>query len=104
MRPVFSYYGKLIIDDSVIKAIVKQFVGERDYVNKVAHIRVHHLKDGDEEQGIEVSLEVVLHYGKHIPTLIHQTQEMVKAEIERLTGMVVQEVNIMVRTLYVGAT
>ena len=104
VRPVFSYYGKLIIDDSVIKSIVKQFVGERDYVNKVAHIRVHHLKDGDEGQGIEVSLEVVLRYGKHIPTLIHQTQEMVKEEIERITGMVVQEVNIMVRTLYVGAT
>ena len=55
-------------------------------------------------QGIEVSMEVVLRYGKHIPTLIHQTQEMLKAEIERITGMVVQEVNIMVRTLYVGAT
>ena len=49
-------------------------------------------------------MEVVLRYGKHIPTLIHQTQEMLKAEIERITGMVVQEVNIMVRTLYVGAT
>ena len=103
VRPVFSYYGKLIIDDSVIRDIVKRFVGERDFVSKVAHIRVHHLKDGDEDQGIEVSLEVVLQYGK-IPTLIHQTQEMVKAEIERITGMVVQEVNIMVRTLYVGAT
>ena len=104
VRPVFSYYGKLIIDDSVIAAIVKRFVGEKDYVNQVAHIRVRHLKDGDEDQGIEVSMEVVLRYGKHIPTLIHQTQEMVKAEIERITGMVVQEVNIMVRTLYVGAT
>ncbi|MBQ9376222.1 MAG: Asp23/Gls24 family envelope stress response protein [Schwartzia sp.] len=104
VRPVFSYYGKLIIDDSVIKSIVKRFVGERDFVNKVAHVRVRHLMDGDEDQGIEVSLEVVLRYGKHIPTLIHQTQEMVKEEIERVTGMVVQEVNIMVRTLYVGAT
>ena len=104
VRPVFSYYGKLIIDDSVIKAIVKKYVGERDFVNQVAHIRIRHLMNGDEDQGIEVSLEVVLHYGKHIPTLIHQTQEMVKAEIERMTGMVVQEVNIMVRTLYVGAT
>ena len=104
VRPVFSYYGKLIIDDSVITTIVKRFVGEKDFVNQVAHIRVRHLKDGDEDQGIEVSMEVVLRYGKHIPTLIHQTQEMLKAEIERITGMVVQEVNIMVRTLYVGAT
>ena len=104
VRPVFSYYGKLIIDDSVITTSVKRVVGEKDFVNQVAHIRVRHLKDGDEDQGIEVSMEVVLRYGKHIPTLIHQTQEMLKAEIERITGMVVQEVNIMVRTLYVGAT
>lgn len=104
VRPVFSYYGKLVIDDSVVAAIVKRFVGAREFVSQVAHVRVRHLKDGDEEKGIEVSLEVVLRYGKHIPTLIRQTQEMLKAEVERITGMVVEKVDIMVRTLYVGAT
>ena len=104
VRPVFSYYGKLIIDDSVIKTIVKRFVGEREFISKVGHIKVSHHTEGDEDMGIEVSLEVVLQYGKHIPTLIHQTQSLVKEEIERITGMVVREVNIMVRTLYVVAT
>lgn len=104
VRPVFSYYGKLIIDDSVIKAIVKKFMSGMEFVNEVAHVRVRHRKAGDEELGLEVSFEVVLRYGKHIPTLIRETQERVKSEIENLTGMVVDKVDIMVRTLYVATT
>ncbi len=103
VRPVFSYYGKLVIDDSAVQAIVQRLIGEKDFVSKVGHIRVHHLTDEGEDRGIEVTCEVVLHYGKHIPTLIHQTQRMIKDAIEYMTGMVVHEVNIMVKTLYVNA-
>ena len=103
VRPVFSYYGKLIIDDSAVKAIVERVVGDRDFVSKVGRVRVRHLMDGGEDRGIEVSCEVVLRYGKHIPTLIQQTQAKIKEAIEYMTGMVVHEVNIMVKTLYVTA-
>ena len=103
VRPVFSYYGKLIIDDSAVKAIVERLMGDRDFVSKVGRIRIRHLTDGGEDRGIEVSCEVVLRYGKHIPTLIQQTQTKIKEAIEYMTGMVVHEVNIMVKTLYVNA-
>ena len=103
VRPVFSYYGKLIIDDSAVKAIVERLVGDRDFVSKVGRVRVRHLMDGGEDRGIEVSCEVVLRYGKHIPTLIQQTQAKIKEAIEYMTGMVVHEVNIIVKTLYVTA-
>lgn len=103
VRPVFSYYGKLIIDDSAVKAIVERLMGDREFVSKVGRIRIRHLTDDGEDRGIEVSCEVVLRYGKHIPTLIHQTQAKIKEAIEYMTGMVVYEVNIMVKTLYVNA-
>lgn len=103
VRPVFSYYGKLIIDDSAVKAIVERLMGDREFVSKVGRIRIRHLTDDGEDRGIEVSCEVVLRYGKHIPTLIHQTQAKIKEAIEYMTGMVVHEVNIMVKTLYVNA-
>ena len=103
VRPVFSYYGKLIIDDSAVKAIVERLMGDREFVSKVGRIRIRHLTDGEEDRGIEVSCEVVLRYGKHIPTLIQQTQAKIKEAIEYMTGMVVHEVNIMVKTLYVNA-
>jgi uncharacterized alkaline shock family protein YloU len=101
VRPVFSYYGKLSIDDSAVSAIVKRLIGEKEFVSSVGSVRVRHLMYGDEDRGIEVSCEVVLHYGKHIPTLIHETQQKIKEAIEYMTGMVVHHVNIVVRTLYV---
>ncbi len=103
VRPVFSYYGKLVIDDSAIKSIVARIIGEKDYVTKMGAIRVHHIWKGDEDCGLEISCEVVLNYGNHIPTLIRQAQEKVRESIEYMTGMIVREVNIMVKALHVEA-
>ena len=103
VRPVFSYYGKLIIDDSAIKSIVYQLVGEKEYVTKVGSIHVRHVWQGDEDCGLEIGCEVMLSYGKHIPTLIRQAQEKVREAIEYMTGMIVRQVNITVKALYVGA-
>lgn len=99
VRPVFSYYGKLIIDDSAIQAIVKKIVISREHVLKTLHIHVRHLWKGDEDRGIEISCEVVLRYGRHIPTLIQEAQQKIKEAVEYMTGMVVQEVNITVKAL-----
>lgn len=103
VRPIFSYYGKLIIDDSAIKAIVKSVVKAKEFVNKVGSIHVRHLKNGDEDQGLKISCEIVLTYGNHIPTLIAQTQQRVRDAVEFMTGMIVHEINIMVKALYVEA-
>lgn len=104
VRPIFSYYGKLVIDDSAIRGIVEKLMGKKSFVNEISRVEVRHvLEDDGEDKGIQISCEVVLRYGKHIPTLIRQTQERIKEAIEYMTGMVVHEVNIMVRTLYVTA-
>ena len=103
VRPIFSYYGKLIIDDSAITAIVSRIVVDKEYITKAAKIRVRHIWRGDEDCGIEISCELVMSYGKHIPTFISQVQKKVKEAIEYMTGMIVQEVNITVKALYVGA-
>ncbi len=103
VRPVFSYYGKLVIDDSAIREIVSSVVKAKDYVSKVGSIRVKHLFRGDEDCGLDISCEIVLSYGNHIPTLISQTQHRVREAVEFMTGMVVHEINIVVRALYVQA-
>ncbi len=103
VRPVFSYYGKLVIDDSAIKAIVASVVKAKEFVKKVAHIHVNHLRSGEEDQGIKISCEIVLSYGNHLPTLLAQTQRRVREAVEFMTGMVVHEINIMVKALYVEA-
>ncbi len=103
VRPIFSYYGKLIIDDSVIKSIVESAVGAKEFVKKIGHIHIGHLWKGDEDQGLKISCEITLSYGNHLPTLIAQTQQRVREAVEFMTGMVVHEINIMVKALYVEA-
>lgn len=106
VRPVFSYYGKLIIDDWALKAIVRKLLVDGDNVTKVADIRVEHVYNGDGESGYEsagvvISCDVVVTYGKHIPTLVQQLQAQVRKDVEYMTGMVVKKVNITIKALFV---
>ena len=103
VRPVFSYYGKLIIDDRVIRAIVEKVVRAREFVKNVKRINVQHLFQGDDDMGLKISCEVVLNYGNHIPTLVSQTQAKVREAVEYTTGMIVHSININVRALYVDS-
>ncbi|MBP3230878.1 MAG: Asp23/Gls24 family envelope stress response protein [Anaerovibrio sp.] len=106
VRPVFSYCGKLVIEDSAIEAIVRKILIDGGSVNKVAGVEVHHVYKGDgsigfESQGVEISCAITISYGKHIPTLVQQMQLEVKKDVERLTGMVVKKVNITIKALFV---
>ena len=102
VRPVFSYYGKLSIDDHAVAAIVRKVVLEGE-ISKISHIEVGHLYKGDEDLGLKVSCSVMLTYGNHIPTLITKTQRAVRQAVEYMTGMMVHEVDIVVKALYVQA-
>ena len=104
VRPVFSYYGKLIIDDLVVRSIVEKIVKAKEFVQNVKRVTVQHLFKGDEDKGLKISCEVVLNYGNHIPTLVAQTQAKVREAVEYTTGMVVDSININVRALYVDSS
>ena len=52
VHPVFSYYGKLVIDDSVIKNIVHIVAEALEEVYRVGHTHVKHLVNGDDDLGI----------------------------------------------------
>ena len=103
VRPIFSYYGKLIIDDRVIREIVEKVVQAKEFVKNVKRVSVQHLFKGEEDCGLKISCEVVLDYGNHIPTLISQTQAKIREAVEFTTGMIVDSVNINVRALYVDS-
>lgn len=103
VRPIFSYYGKLVIDDSAIRSIVWSIVGGKSFVHKVGAIKVSHRYEGEEDRGLDISCEITLSYGNHIPTLIEQTQNKVCEAVEFMTGMIVNSINIAVRTLYIEA-
>ena len=101
VRPVFSYYGKLIIDDKVVQVIVERIVKAREFVKSLKNITVKHIFKDDEDRGLTISCEVVLSYGSHIPTLIRQMQSNIRDAVEFTTGMIVHAVDISVQALYV---
>ena len=102
VHPVFSYYGKLVIDDSVIKSIVRIAAEQFEDVYRVGGTRVRHIVNGDDDLGITVSLEVVFAYGHAIQETMVALRRRLQTEIERMTGMVVHEVDILVKSLHVG--
>lgn len=101
VRPVFSYYGKLVIDDSVIKSIVHIVAAKIEEVYRVGSTHVKHIVNGDDDLGIMVSLEVVFAYGHTIAETMVTLRRRLQAEIERMTGMVVHEVDILVKSIHV---
>ena len=101
VRPVFSYYGKLIIDDKVILAVVERILKDVENIDNVKKVTVGHLVKGEENRGLQITCEVVLNYGSHIPTLVEQTQSKIREAVEFTTGMIVHSINIVVKALYV---
>jgi protein of hypothetical function DUF322 len=101
VRPVFSYYGKLVIDDSVIKSIVHIVAEAFEEVHRVGSTHVKHLVSGDDDLGITVSLEVVFSYGHGITETMATLRRRLQTEIERMTGMVVHKIDILVKSIHI---
>ena len=99
VRPIFSYYGRLIIDDSAILAIIKHLSKDKNLSFNPTPINISHIQEQGEDKGIKVSFDVVLKYGNHIPTLIREIQKKVKEMVEYMTGMFVHDVNVIVKGL-----
>ena len=99
VRPIFSYYGRLIIDDTTIVEIIKYIAKDKTFNFKPSHIHLTHIWEDGEDKGIKLSFQVVLKYGNHIPTLIRAIQKKIKEVIEYMTGMIVHDINIIVKGL-----
>lgn len=102
VRPIFSYYGRLIIDDSTILSIVSQIGTDKKTIDRLFGVHIDHIFNEGEDQGICISFKVVLFYGRHIPTLLKELQKKVKITIEYMTGMIVQKVDITVKALRIA--
>ena len=101
VRPVFSYYGKLVIDDSVIKSIVHIVAEKLEEVYRVGTTHIKHIVNGDDDLGIMVTIEIVFAYGHVITEAMAELRSRLQTAIEHMTGMVVQEIDILVKSLHV---
>lgn len=97
VRPAFSYYGKLLISDAAIAAIVDYVATHECEITKTSQIRIKNMQEQD--RGVSISLDVTIRYGYRIHEVVKATQSKIKEIVEAMTGLTVLEVNVAVKSL-----
>lgn len=96
IRPTFSYIGNFTISDTVFRQIIKLLLykdKERNIL-KLSRIRID--KYGE---GMSIYMEATVKYGCLIPDTVKKFQGRVKKEVERLTSMNVQKIEVYVKSI-----
>ena len=96
IRPTFSYLGNFTISDNVIKQIIECVVIKNNAIFKISKIRVNNY-----ELGPEIYMEVILNYGFNIVEELKKLKLKIIKEIERLTSMSVQNIEVLAKGLNV---
>ena len=96
IRPTFSYLGNFTISDNVFKQIAQHIALRNNSIYSISKIRLQ-----KREEGPEIYLEVILNYGSNIIDELQNFKVKLKEEIERLTSMNVQKIEILAKGLNV---
>ena len=97
IRPAFSYYGKLIISDAAISAIAKKVTLEDKAITKINQINIKGTKTINKE--LTIVMEVTIKYGPDVVNIAKNAQTRVKNMVEIMTGIPVNEVNIIIKKM-----
>lgn len=94
IRPTFSYIGNFTISDTVFRQIILNLQKKEKNICKISKIRAD--KYGE---GLSIYMEVVVYYGCVISECIKKFEGKIKKEIERLTSMNVQKIEVVVKSI-----
>lgn len=96
IRPTFSYLGNFTISDSVFRQIIDYMADKTEAIYKIAKTRVDTTDDGE-----NVYIEVIILYGYNIMDMVSEFKMKVRKEIERLTAMNVQSIDVVVKGIQI---
>jgi len=91
VRPEYSKRGKVIISQSALSQMVILCVDEYDPAIKIKKILVK-----DAEMGYRLVITIDVPYGTQLGGNIHEMQQHIIENIERYTGILIEEVNIII--------
>lgn len=94
IRPTYSYLGNYTISDNVINSIVSYAVEKIDGVSKV--FKVSTLKYSD---GMKVDIDIEVVFGKNIPKLSSEINNVVIYAIDKATGINLFGINVNVKSI-----
>lgn len=89
IRPTFSYLGNYTISDGVLKDIIAHLAASVDAIYKINRTRIEKTPTG-----VKIYIEIILVYGFNIVSSLQSFKKKCIKEIENLTAMNVDEVQI----------
>jgi len=96
IRPTFSYLGNFTISDTVFRQIIEYLTIKSPAIYKLLKTRVENYGDG-----VKLYLEVTILYGFNVVDGINDFKEKARKEIEKLTAMNVEELEVVAKNIYV---
>ena len=100
IRPTFSYLGKFVISDTVFRQIIEYLVMKTEGLYKASRVRIDKI---GENEGVSIYIEVVVEYGFNIVNTLKEFKNTNdKKEIENLTAMNVENVDIIAKGIHVS--
>jgi uncharacterized alkaline shock family protein YloU len=91
VRPEYSKRGKVIISEAALSQMVIHCVDEYNQ-----NIRIKKILVKDDEMGYRLVITIDVPYGIQLGGNIHELQQYVIDNIERYTGILIEEVNIII--------
>lgn len=98
IRPTFSYLGNFTISDTVFRQIIEYVSTKMKSIYKINKIRIDKL---EHDGSLLIYAEVTIMYKFNILKEISELKKRCKKEIENLTAMNVQNIEIVVKNIYV---
>lgn len=92
IRPTFSYLGNFTISDTFFRQIAEYLASKTDFIDRITKIRVDKSPEGP-----YIYMEVIVNYGYNIANGLVEFKNKTKKEIEKLTTMNVQKIDIVAK-------
>lgn len=96
VRPIFSYYGKLIFANNVIVSLIRHALASLAGIAKLHDVSVARRAE-TMQNGLSISLAVSVRRGQNMQSLMRSIKQAIQKEIEYTTGMSVDVLKVTVR-------
>lgn len=94
IRPTFSYLGNFTISDTVFRQILEYLCSKSSAIYRVVKTRINNYGEGP-----YIYIEVIVNYGYNIVEELNRFKTKCVKEIEMLTTMNVQKIEIIARSI-----
>lgn len=96
VRPAFSYMGEYTISETVINSLVYNIGRDAEGLKKILKVKNKNIDDG-----VIIDVEIMGIYGYKLHDVMRKLSEKILAEVERITALNVERLNIVVKSIYI---